>query len=123
MRKKIVMMAVMCIIVLNLYAQSLIGISYDKAKFAPAMRWSCPEIAKYQGLLLSLKSDDYKIWVNNVKNNIELYSSPEQPSNKSLVTQAILTIENPLYKTENLLNHISTWIKSKKKGLGKEYKY
>lgn len=119
MRKKIVMMAVMCIIVLNLYAQSLIGISYDKAKFAPAMRWSCPEIAKYQGLLLSLKSDDYKIWANNVKNNIELYSSPEQPSNKSLVTQAILTIENPLYKTENLLNHISTWIKSKKKDWAK----
>ena len=119
MRKKIVMMAVMCSFVVSLFAQSPTGISYDKAKFAPTMRWSCPEIEKYRGLLLSLKNDDYKIWANNVKNNIELYSSPKQPSDKSLVTQAILTIENPLFKTENLLNHISTWIKSKKKDWAK----
>ena len=75
MRKKIVMMAVMCTFVVSLFAQSPTGISYDKAKFAPTMRWSCPEIEKYQGLLLSLKNDDYKIWANNVKNNIELYFS------------------------------------------------
>lgn len=122
MRKKIVMMATICGFVANLYAQSTTSISYDKAKFAQAMRWSCPEIEKYQGLLISLKNDDYKIYANNVKNNIELYSNPEQPTDKYLVTQAILTIENPLFKTDNLLNHISAWIKSKKKDWAKSMK-
>jgi len=122
MKKKIVMMTTMCCFVVSLYAQSSTGLSYDKARFAPAMSWSCPEIEKYQGLLLSLKNDDYKIWANSVKDRIELYSNPEQPTDKYLVTQAILTIENPLFKTENLLNHISAWMKSKKKDWAKSMK-
>ena len=122
MRKKIVMIAVMCSIVTSLYAQSTTGVSYDKAKLAPTMRWSCQEIEKYQGLLISLKNDDYKIYANNVKDKIELYTNPEEPTDKYLVTQAILTIENPLFKTDNLLNHISAWIKSKKKDWAKSMK-
>ena len=122
MRKKIVIIAVMCSIVTSLYAQSTTGVSYDKAKLAPTMRWSCQEIEKYQGLLISLKNDDYKIYANNVKDKIELYTNPEEPTDKYLVTQAILTIENPLFKTDNLLNHISAWIKSKKKDWAKSMK-
>lgn len=122
MRKKFVMMATMYCFVVSLYAQSTTGISYNKAKYAPTMKWSCPEIDKYQSLLLSLKDDDYKVYANNVKERIELYSNPEQPTDKYLVTQAILTIENPLFKTENLLNHISAWIKSKKKDWVKNMK-
>ena len=83
---------------------------------------ACPEIEKYQHLLISLKNDDYKIYATNVKDKIELLSNPEQPTDKYLVTQAILTIENPLFKTENLLNHISAWIKSQKKDWAKSMK-
>lgn len=122
MRKKFVMTATMCCFAAIMYAQLPTGISYDQAKFAPAMKWSCPEIEKYQSLLMSLKNDDYKIWANNVKDKIELYSNPEQPTDQYLVTQAILTIENPLFKTENLLNHISAWIKSQKKDWAKSMK-
>ena len=30
----------------GLYAQSSMSISYEKARYAPAMRWICPEIEK-----------------------------------------------------------------------------
>ena len=46
----------------------------------------------------------------------------ESPSEKYQVTQVILNIENPLFETENLLSHISTWIRSKYKDLGKNIK-
>lgn len=99
----------------GLYAQSSMSISYEKARYAPAMRWICPEIEKYQGLLISLKNDDAKIYANNVKEKIELYSDPSSPSDKYIITQAILNIENPMYSTENLLGYISTWLKKRSK--------
>ena len=86
------------------------------------MKWSCPDIEKYQELLLSLKNDDYKIYANNVKGKIELYTDPKEPKDKYLITQAVFTIENPLFKTEYLLNHISAWIKSKHKDWAKNMK-
>ena len=103
-------------------AQSTAGSNYDKARFAPAMKWKCPEIEKYQTLLSSLQNEDYKIYADNVKEKIELVTFKESPSNKFQVTQAILNIENPLFETDNLLNHISTWIKSKYKDWGKNIK-
>ena len=103
-------------------AQSTAGSNYDKARFAPAMKWTCPEIEKYQTLLSSLQNEDYKIYADNVKEKIELVTFKESPSDKFQVTQAILNIENPLFETDNLLNHISTWIKSKYKDWGKNIK-
>ena len=103
-------------------AQSTAGSNYDKARFAPAMKWKCPEIEKYQTLLSSLQNEDYKIYADNVKEKIELVTFKESPSDKFQVTQAILNIENPLFETDNLLNHISTWIKSKYKDWGKNIK-
>lgn len=103
-------------------AQSTAGSNYDKAKFAPAMKWACPEIEKYQTLLSSLQNEDYKIYADNVKEKIELVTFKESPSDKFQVTQAILNIENPLFETDNLLSHISTWIKSKYKDWGKNIK-
>lgn len=122
MGKRIVMMATMCCFVASLYAQTTTGISYDQARLAPTMRWSCPEIKKYLHLLISLKNNDYKIYATNVKDKIELLSDSEQPTDKGLVTQATLTVENPLFNTENLLNHISAWIKSQKKDWAKSMK-
>ena len=82
-----------------LSAQMSQSISYQDTKSAPAMRWVCPEVEKYQDLLYSQRDDDYKVYANNIKNRIELFTNPEQPTDKYLLTQAILTIENPLYST------------------------
>ena len=122
MRKVIVIMATMLCHVVGMCGQSFTSISYERAISAPTMSWSCPEIDKYQNLLLSLQNEDYKIYANNVKEEIELYSDPENPKDKYLITQATLTITNPLFKTENLLNHISSWIKSSKKDWVKNMK-
>lgn len=97
-----------------LEAQTPAGISYDKARTAPAMRWACPDIEKYQRILYSSRNDDYKVYANNVMDRIELYVSQSSPADRYLCTQAVLTVENPLFNTENLLNHISTWMRKTK---------
>lgn len=122
MKRILLIMLAMTVYPIGLFAQKPNGFSYERVRDTPAMKWSCPDIEKYQGLLLSLKNDDYKIYANNVKEKFELYSNPNQPTDKYLVTQAILTIENPSFKTENLLNHISAWIKSKQKDWAKNMK-
>ena len=95
-------------------AQQPKGISYEEAKNAPSMQWVCPEISKYQNLIKSLRDDDCLVYANNVKEKIEPVTSPSSPNEKLLVTQAILTITNPLFHTENLLNYIEAWIKKNK---------
>ena len=107
---------IFCIV--GLQAQAPMGVSYEAAKQAPDMQWVCPEIEKYQSLFNSIRNEDYKIYADKIKENIELYTDPSSPANKYLVTQAVLNIENPLFSPENLLNYISNWIK-KKKGMGK----
>ena len=122
MRKRVFMMTAMLCIACGLYAQSTMRMNYDKAKYAPTMRWSCPDIAKYHTLLNSLSNEDEKIYANHVMSKIDLVTFPEAPSDKFMVTQTIMTIENPLFYSDNLLNHISSWIKSKKKDWGKNLK-
>ncbi len=98
----------------GLQAQVPMGVSYEAARQAPDMQWVCPEIEKYQSLFNSIRNEDYKIYADKIKENIELYTDPSSPANKYLVTQAVLNIENPLFSTENLLNYISNWIKKNK---------
>lgn len=100
-----------------LFAQMSIRGDYEKVLYSPAMKWICPEIEKYQDLFYSLRNEDYKIYANNVKEKIELFSDPKSPNDKFIVTQTQFTIENPVYNTQNLLNHIATWVK-KYKGWG-----
>ncbi len=104
------------------YGQTPTSADYLKAKTAPPIQWRCPEINTYINLLNSLQNEDYKIYANNLKEKIELYSNPSAPSDKYLVTQAIFTINNPYFNTKNLLNHISTWIKTNKKDWAKNMK-
>ena len=92
---------------------------YAKAMNAPIMRWTCPDIEKYQGLLYSLRDGDEKVYANNVMEQIKLYADPSSPSNKYMITQTVFNIENPLYKTENLFAHISDWMK-RQGGWGKK---
>lgn len=104
------------------YAQSGNNQTNKALLSAPSMQWLCPEVEKYQDLLYSLRNDDFKTYAKNIKYRIDLYSNPQQPTDKYLVTQAVFTIENPLFDTGNLLNHISTWIKGSKKEWAKNLK-
>ena len=106
----------------NITAQTPMSLSYEEWLQLPPMKWSCPEIDKYQALLYSFQSDDDKANANSVRDKIELYSIPDSPNEKYLVTQAILTIDNPMYDAYHLLNHISAWIKSAKQDWGKNLK-
>ena len=115
MKQLIVVMMVMTYFPLSMSAQPSKNISYEKVRYAQSMKWICPEIEKYQDLLYSQRNDDFKTYANNIKYRIDLYSNPQQPTDKYLVTQAVFTIENPLFDTENLLKHISSWIKGAKK--------
>ncbi len=111
MKKRVLTLLIMGVCTLGIKAQIPEKMSYETVKNASNMRWTCPEINKYQDLLKSLQDDDFKIYANNVKENIQLVPGPQDPAKKFLVTQAILTIEQPLYSTDNLLNYISTWLK------------
>lgn len=112
--KKIISIGIMMSVMTISIAQTQTNISYEKIKNAPVMRWNCPEIEKYQNLLVSMKNDDYKIYANNVKEKFELYANPSAPEDKYLITQAMLNIENPLFHTDNLLKYISSWIEKHK---------
>lgn len=120
MRKKLVMTAMMCCFVVSMYAQSTTGISYEKLRFAPSMRWMCPEIEKYQGLLSSLRSDDYKVYAERVKEQIAPYATPDVPDRQFLLTTAMFTIENPLFDIDNMNAWLVGWLK--KKGWNKDVK-
>jgi hypothetical protein len=98
-----------------LFAQAPTGITLEKVASAPKMQWECPEIEKYTTLLSSLHNSDEKEYAKNVRWRIDLVENPSSPNDKYIVTQALLKTENPLFKTENLLNHIADWIKKNKK--------
>ena len=119
MKARFLTFFVFAFVVVSLCAQTSQAGRYQEVKHVPPMRWVCPEVEKYQNLLYSFRNDDYKVYANNIKEKIELFSNPEQPTDKYLVTQTILTIENPLFSPENLFNHISAWIKTKKKDWAK----
>lgn len=96
--------------------------NYESTRLAPEMRWVCPEIEEYEKILKSAENSDIKTYANNVMEKFELYTDPENPSKKQLFTYVVMTIENPQFYTENLLNHISTWIKKAYKDWGKSMK-
>ena len=92
MRKIVITMVATTLINVCLFAQSSASSNYKETRNAPAMKWTCPEIEKYQSLLHSLRNEDYKIYADNVKDNIELVTFKDSPSDKFQVTQAILNI-------------------------------
>ena len=92
--------------------------NFTQIKNAPPMKWVCPEVEKYQSLLNTLRDDDYKVYAKNVMGHINLASKPGSQDEKYLITQAAITIKDPLYTPENVLNHVAAWVK-KYKGWGK----
>lgn len=93
-------------------AQNSETLDYKIVVQSPPMRWKCSDIAHYKGILDAKQNDDYKIYANNLKEDFELLSVPEAPDKKFLVTQAILTVENPMYNTDNLIEYVSKWLKN-----------
>lgn len=114
MKTKIIIISMLIFAGINLSAQSFTA--------SNKMQWICPGVEKYTNILLSLKNEDCKIYANNVKDNIELYTNPNRPSEKYLVTQTEISIENPLFDTDNFLNHVSSWIKTNYKDFEKNLK-
>ena len=112
MRKRLLTFLTLVLLTESLSAQTPAGLSYQTVKDNPSMKWVCPEIDKYQKLLYSLRNQDYKVYADNVKSQIQLVSDPSDPSYKYLVTQAILKIENPLYDQQNLRDYLISWLKN-----------
>lgn len=112
MKKLELIMLLMAFFALAPFAQASVEMSYEKAFNAPAIQWVCPEVEKYQGIIASLRNDDYKIWANDLMESFEPYTNPLDSNDKYLITQGVLTIENPYYYAENLLNYIASWIKN-----------
>lgn len=112
-RMRVTLIVAMMVFTISLLAQNSTELNYGAIKNAPNMQWKCPDVEKYQEILYSLHNDDYKVYANNIKEKFELYSDPKSPSDKYLLTATTLNIENPLFNTENLLDHISKWVKGK----------
>lgn len=64
MRYRILLLLAMVFIWTGIKAQ---GYTFERVRTGSAMNWTCPEIAKYQGLLTSLKDDDYKVYASHVR--------------------------------------------------------
>lgn len=95
-------------------AQGTTDISYSQARQSPPMRWACPEMERSQGFLYSLRDDDPKVYAENVMRKIGLHADPAAPGEKYILAEAVLEITNALFSTEDLLGHISSWIRNSK---------
>ncbi len=95
-------------------AQTRKSISYQEAAHLVGMKWTCPEIEKYQNMLVSAQDNDYKIYANNVKKIFGIFTNPSSPKDKYILIQAILSTENPLFSTDNMLEYLANWIKKQK---------
>ena len=88
-------------------------VDWEMTRQAPPMRWVCPRIDHCLTLVSqALKNDDIQIYANQVKDSIGLFSNPENPKDKFIASNITLEIENPLFNSEALLNHISEWLKT-----------
>ena len=92
------------------------NISYTDVRNAPNIRWKCPDVEQYQSVLYSLRDNDFRVYATKLKDKFQLYTNPKVPSDKSLVTITEIQIDNPLFNSNNLLNHISLWLKNRKEG-------
>ena len=100
---------------LAVFAQAPTKISYDDIQHSGPIHWSCPAVEKYLGIIDSEldKANDFKVCANRLKDQFPLYTSEANPANKLIATQAFFDIENPMFDSSNLLNHIYTWLKKK----------
>lgn len=96
-------------------------VTYEYAVGLHPMRWVCPEIEKYQTLLVSLESDDPKNYANRVREQIEPYTTTDAPNHPYLLTTAVFSIEDPLFDINNLKDWLVGWLK--KKGWSKDIKF
>lgn len=99
-------------------AQERSSNDYERTFKALPMEWNCPTIEKYQGILSSKKNEDVKLWADAIKEDFQPYT--DSSNGKHLLTQTVITVENPLYDTNNLIDYISSWLK--KEGWGSNLK-
>ena len=109
--KRLTFTFLLLVITIASYSQISTDQKYDEIVKAPEMFWHCPEVDKNMSLLYSLSNEDYKIYAENVKKRFPLKIDESNISEKFIATTAIFTIESPLYKPENLLNYVASWLK------------
>jgi len=112
MKTRLKTMLAMASLSVSLFAQTPSTFTFEEAINAPEIQWTCPDIEKYQGLLNSLYDRNDKVYATKVMEHFGLYADPASPDDKRLITLTKITIDNPYFDVENLLNHIASWIKN-----------
>ena len=112
---KFLLILVACLFDIAVFAQSP-TVSYEQVRRSAPMQWSCPAVETYLDVIDSLisKTNDYKECAVKLKEKFGLYNSKSKPGERLIATQAIIQIDNPVYDTDNLLNHIYAWTQKKK---------
>lgn len=115
-KMKFLLVLVACFWSTAIFAQTSEVLSYSKVSQSAPMRWICPAVETYLGVIDSLadNTEDCKECAVKLKEKFGLYNSTLKPGEKLIATQAILQIYNPIYNEENLLNYISVWVQKKK---------
>lgn len=108
MRYRILLLLAMVFIRIGIKAQ---GYTFERVRTGSTMSWTCPEIAKYQGLLISLKDDDYKVYASNVMGQFKPCEDPSTPGRMLMLTQAVLTTDNPQFDVDNLNDCLERWLR------------
>ena len=112
---KSLFMLVTCFFNMAAFGQTPTGVSYGQVCRSEPMQWNCPAVETYLDIIDSLleKTNDYKDCAVKLKEKFGLYNSTSKPGERYIASQAIIQIDNPVYDTDNLLNHIAAWVQTK----------
>ena len=88
------------------YSQVNTKVSYQQAVAAPAMEWVCPEADSNRKMLDDLEEDNFKDYALNLKSKVGLSADPDNPADKYILVQAIITTGYPKFDSGHLLVHI-----------------
>lgn len=115
-KAKFLLVLAMSLVDVAMLAQTANNFSYEQACHSAPMRWECPAVETYLGVIDSLidKTADYKECAVKLKDKFGLYNSTSRPGERLIASQAYLLIQNPVYDYEDLLNYINSWAQKKK---------
>jgi hypothetical protein len=124
--KRSSMMLIAGLVMLNfitapIFAQSQTESKWLQAKQAPIMQWSCPKINSTLAQIKSLSNNDDRVYATNILKRFGLSENLPASTAEMIIQSAVFTTDAPLFKPENLLNHIAAYLK-KQTGWGKEPK-
>lgn len=95
-------------------AQTQTDKTWEEAINAPAMQFDCPENEEAKDVITSLDNKDPKVYANNLKEKFGLARLKPTSPNTSVIANVNITINNPMYYPDNLLEYIYSWINGDK---------